>query len=211
MRRRPFRIEENDPALDQAALVRDMVAGDKRAWREFHARYDRLIFHCINKAAARFALLGGEDHEDEIYATLLVQLLAHDMRKLRSFDVTRGNRLGSFIGMLAINCVYDRLRVVRREPERASLDECGECEEMFTDEPTPHEALERKEDLAQVSAILADFPEKDREFVTLYFAEGLGLEQIAERMHVSVRTVYSKKHKIQCRLEARLTSARLAA
>jgi RNA polymerase sigma-70 factor (ECF subfamily) len=37
------------------------------------------------------------------------------------------------------------------------------------------------------------------------------VEQIAERMRISVKTVYSKKHKIQSRIEARLSSFRLAA
>ena len=47
--------------------------------------------------------------------------------------------------------------------------------------------------------------------VALYFGEGLEPEQIAERMHISVKTVYSKKHKIQSRLEAMLSQAQLAA
>ena len=37
------------------------------------------------------------------------------------------------------------------------------------------------------------------------------VQQIAERMHISVKTVYSKKHKIQSRLEAMLSQAQLAA
>ena len=31
----------------------------------------------------------------------------------------------------------------------------------------------------------------------LYFNEGLDVEQIAERMRISVKTVYTKKHKIE--------------
>jgi len=136
-----------------------------------------------------------------------VQLLANDMHKLRSFAPARGNTLGSWIGLLAINCAYDYLRALRREPNRAPLDE---VDEMGSDSPSPHDLLELKQRMALVADILRDFSEKDREFVALYFGEGLDAEQIAERMQISVKTVYSKKHKIQCRID-RLVGPRLAA
>ncbi len=34
------------------------------------------------------------------------------------------------------------------------------------------------------------------EFITLYYGEGLEPEEIGRRMGISVKTVYSKKHKI---------------
>src|SRR5271154_4253714 len=105
---------DNGPA--QAALVAAMLVGSERAWREFHARYDRLIYRCITKVTGRFSSFLSQDDIREIYATLLVQLLANDMHKLRSFDPERGNRFGSWIGLLAINAAYDYLRALRREP-----------------------------------------------------------------------------------------------
>jgi len=59
--------------------------------------------------------------------------------------------------------------------------------------------------------VLEEFTPKDRKFVKLYFGEGLAPEQIAKRMGISVKTVYSKKHKIQARLEGLLAARRLAA
>jgi RNA polymerase sigma-70 factor (ECF subfamily) len=202
-------LDDNDSPQAQDALVREMLAGSRRAWAAFHARYDRLILGCINKVTLRFSAFFGEDDVVEIYATLLAGLCAHDMSRLRSFDAYRGNRLSTWLGILAVNFTYDRLRMLRRRPDSASLDE---CEDMDSDEPTPHEALERKEQIAMVGEILRGFGEKDREFVTLYFDEGLDAEQVAARMRISVSTVYSKKHKIQSRIEARLSeTTRLAA
>jgi RNA polymerase sigma-70 factor (ECF subfamily) len=149
-----------------------------------------------------------EDEIREIYATLLVQLCANDMSKLRSFDAERGNRLGSWIGLLAANCAVDHLRAMKKEPSRASLDD---VEEVLLDEtPTPDEALDRKERLQIAAEMLRELPEKDRELFTLYFDEGLDPEQIAQRMQISVNTVYSKKHKIQSRFQARINDARHA-
>jgi RNA polymerase sigma-70 factor (ECF subfamily) len=204
-------LDENDSAQDQDALVREMLAGSKRAWRAFHARYDRLILRCITRVTTRFAALMGDDDVAEIYSALLRSLFANDMARLRTFDANRGNRLSTWVGMLSVNCAHDRLRTLRREPASEALDECEEVEQMNSLDPTPDEALDRKEQIAEVEQILRAFPEKDREFVSLYFWEGLDVEQIAARMQISVNTVYTKKHKIQCRIEARLAEPRLAA
>jgi RNA polymerase sigma-70 factor (ECF subfamily) len=200
---RPIDTTESD-----AVLVREMLAGSRAAWRVFHARYDRLVARCIARVTCRFARSLSQDDVREIAATLMVQLCANDMAKLRSFDADRGRRLSSWIGLLAVNCAYDHLRSIRNEPGRASLDE---CEDMDGDAPQPDELYDMKERARLVNEILADFSDKDREFVTLYFAEGLDVEQIAERMCISVKTVYSKKHKIQTRIEARLSEMHLAA
>jgi RNA polymerase sigma-70 factor, ECF subfamily len=203
----PTAAEGGSPESD-AALIGAMLRGDGPAWRAFHARYDRVIHGAIHRVTGRFALRMSRDDAGEIYATLLVQLCAGGMSKLRSFDPARGTRLSSWIGLLAVNCAYDHLRALRHEPRRASLDE---CEHLGTDAPQPDEVLDLKDRARLASAILRDFSEKDREFVTLYFGEGLAVEQIAERMRISVKTVYSKKHKIKTRIEARIVGLGLAA
>lgn len=193
-------LDDDGTVQEQVSLLREMLAGSRRAWAAFHARYDRLIHRCIGRVAPR---LESED-EREIYATLLVQLCANDMGKLRSFDPARGVKLGTWIGMLAGNCAVDHLRALRREPPRADLEEADEVE---AEAPTPLDLLDRKERLATASAVVRELSDKDREFFALYFDEGLDVEQIAEKMHVSVKTVYTKKHKIQSRIEARLDLA----
>jgi RNA polymerase sigma-70 factor (ECF subfamily) len=55
--------------------------------------------------------------------------------------------------------------------------------------------------------VVRELSDKDREFFALYFDEGLDVEQIAAKMQVSVKTVYTKKHKIQSRIEACLDLA----
>ena len=197
-----------ETAADEVALVQGMLTGSERHWRQFHLRYDRLIFRCITKVTGRFASLLTQDDIREVYATLVVQLLQNDMHKLRSFDPERGNRLGSWIGLLAINAAYDYLRQIRREPNRAPL---AEAETLSCELPSPLDITLQRERAERVADVLSGFSAKDREFVTLYYGEGLEPEQIAERMGISVKTVYSKKHKIRSRLETMLASCRVAA
>jgi RNA polymerase sigma-70 factor (ECF subfamily) len=195
-------------AYSEQQLLDEMLGGRDHAWVEFHNRYARLIFRCITKVTGRFSTVVSAEDVQEIYATLILQLLSNDMHKLRSYDPQRGNRLGTWIGMLAINASYDHLRAARREPNRGSL---VEAEEMTSDIMDPFAEVDRKQREQIVADLLESFSEKDRLFVALYFDQGLDAEEVALRMKISVKTVYSKKHKIRARLEKLLQRDLLAA
>ncbi len=135
--------------------------------------------------------------------SLYLSLVAQNRHKLRSFDPTRGNRFSSWIGLLAINCAYDYLRSMKREPHRGSLSEASE---LACELPDPYENAVESQRAALAGRVLEEFSEKDQAFATLYFGEELDPVEIAARMNISVKTVYSKKHKIQSRLESVLTA-----
>jgi RNA polymerase sigma-70 factor, ECF subfamily len=183
-------------------LIAGMLANDPAAWREFQVRFDRLIMRCITKVTRRFASMVSQDDVREIYATLYVSLVANDKHKLRTFDPERGNRFSSWIGLLAINASYDYLRSLKREPAKECITEAME---LVCDLPDPFELTSEHERAAIAQKTLEDFSEKDRTFAALYFGEGMDPQDIAERMNISVKTVYSKKHKIQSRLESVLS------
>jgi RNA polymerase sigma-70 factor (ECF subfamily) len=161
-----------------------------------------LIIRCITKVTRRFASIVSQDDVREIYATLYVSLLSNDMHKLRSWDPERGNRFSSWIGLLAINAAYDYLRTLKREPQKECITEAME---LVADIPDPFELTSERERATIAQQTLADFSEKDRTFAALYFGEGMDPQDIANEMNISVKTVYSKKHKIQSRLESVLT------
>jgi RNA polymerase sigma-70 factor, ECF subfamily len=203
--RTPTSPEDQAPgsaAASEIALVYAMVEGSPLAWREFSQRYGGTVRRAISRVVHRFTRTAGDDDVAEIHTQLQVQLCADGMAKLRAFDPARGRCLGSWIALLAVHCTYGHLRALRREPGRVPIDE---CEDLRADGPQPDEALDLKERADLAGEILGGFSERDQELATLCFAEGLGPEQIAARMGISVKTVYSKKHKIQSRLEARLS------
>jgi len=179
-----------------------MLAREGRAWREFHVRFDRLVYRCIQKVTTRFSRSLGSDDVREIYAQFLLSLTARDMHKLRTFSPDRGNKLSSWIGMLATNAAWDHLRTIARAPTSATL---AEAEAMPSPTASPYEELLERERWAKVSDALQTFSEKDQTFVRLYYMDGLTPEEVAEEMSISVKTVYSKKHKIRSRLEHALS------
>ena len=188
---------------DDETLAVGMIANEPWAWKEFQRRYDRLIHRCITKVTRRFASLVGADDVRDIYASLYLSLLANGHHKLRTFDPSRGNRFSSWIGLLAINCAYDYLRGMKREPNKGTL---AEAAELVCELPDPYEMAVESQRAEIAADLLAGFSEKDRTFATLYFGEELEPNEIATRMQISVKTVYSKKHKIQTRLESVLTA-----
>jgi RNA polymerase sigma-70 factor, ECF subfamily len=189
-------------------LVKGLVDNDPEAWRALTIRYGRLIQSCIGRVTARFSSVVRPDDGAEIYSMLYVQLLANNRGKLRSFAPERGCKLGTWLGLLATHTAYDFLRSIRKIPRTAQL---AEAEELASETPDPAEITLDHERMRHMGSVLAGFTRKDRQFVELYFAEGLDPDEVARRMGISVKTVYSKKHKIQRRLESLLAGASLAA
>lgn len=195
-------------ACSDAELVDGLVGNDAAAWQALMFRYGRLMQSCIQRVLGRFPGLLRSDAAAEVHSMLCVQLLANDRNKLRSFSPERGCKLGTWLGLLATHSAYDFLRSVRKVPRGAEL---GEAEELVSDAPDAVEITLSRERASRVSSVLADFTRKDREFVELYFGEGLEPDEVARRMGISVKTVYSKKHKIQRRLAGLLGRPSLAA
>jgi RNA polymerase sigma-70 factor, ECF subfamily len=181
----------------EAELLERLLKSEANSWRELNQRYSRLITSCIQRVVARFSNRVSVDAVEEIYATFSLKLLANDKLKLRSFEPSRGSKLGTWLGMLATHCAYDYLRSVRREPSAVCL---AEAETLSSDGQDPCESAMLSERAKLVRQLLADFSDKDRQFVVLYYQDGLSPERVAERLGISVKTVYSKKHKIQRKL-----------
>ena len=182
---------------DRELLTR-VFRDDERGWTELVRRYRALIYRCITKVTGKYSAVSGAD-VDEVYADVLMQLLRDDKHKLRMYNPQRGTKLGSWIGMIAVNAAYDYLRGFGRRPVldkvNSTLDPHDECDR------TPLDELIEKERWMQFNGMLADFTDKDRTFLELYYARGLEAEVVAAEMQISLKTVYSKKHKIRAHLQ----------
>lgn len=192
----------------ELALREGLLRGDAAAWRNFVQQHGRLVCATVARIVRRFGLIATSEDVREIEASFLVELLANDKAKLRAFQPDRGVRFSTWIAMLASHTAYDFLRKRRREPRSDS--EC-DAEALACDSPDPYSVCELMERGRLVETLAEDLTEKDREFLELYYAEGLEPTEVASRMGISVKTVYSKKHKIQGRLEALLCRRHLAA
>jgi RNA polymerase sigma-70 factor, ECF subfamily len=182
---------------DRELLVR-VLRSDARGWAELVRRYRPLIFRCITKVTLRYAPSLSSADLDEIYADVMMQLVRDDMHKLRIYNPARGTKLGSWIGMISVNAAYDFLRSAGRRPLLDKVD--GAADPHDEVDRTPLDMLLEKERWEHLNELLVDFSDKDRTFVDLYFRRGLEADEIAAEMQISLKTVYSKKHKIRAHL-----------
>jgi RNA polymerase sigma-70 factor (ECF subfamily) len=127
----------------------------------------------------------------------MLSLWAGGCAKLRAYDPGRGRSLPSYIGMLATHCAYDWLRATRREPVHEAL---ATATELSSESADPFEATAWQERADIAARVMRGFSARDRAFAMLYFGEALDPAQIARSMKISVKTVYSKKHKLEKRL-----------
>ncbi|MDB4968275.1 MAG: polymerase, sigma-24 subunit, subfamily [Myxococcales bacterium] len=180
-------------------LLERVLTKDQVAWGELLRRFRGLVFRCITKVSGKYdAVLSNED-VNEIFGDMCFNLLRDDMRKLRAYDPTRGAKLGSWLGLLAINTAYDYLRQTSRRP---MLDRLDGSPDRAGDSPSALDDLLQKERWGYLNTLLADFSERDRRFVELYYGAGLHPEEVAAAMNISVKTVYSKKNKLRSKLLA---------
>jgi RNA polymerase sigma-70 factor (ECF subfamily) len=185
----------------EAELRDRMIRMDALAWREFRRRYDRLIRRCVYKVLGRFPSLATPDDVHEVEAQLLFALTTRNMHKLRAFEPERGQAFGSWIGMLATHAAWDFVRAASRRRGRWAE---AEVERTPSSRPSPFDELAASEHRALVAAAVRDLSPRDRLFVQLYFLADHTPEEIASAMGISIKTVYTKRHKIQARLERAL-------
>jgi RNA polymerase sigma-70 factor (ECF subfamily) len=134
----------------------------------------------------------GEDLAQDLTAEVFERAVAkqHTLRKPEAF--------GAWLFRIARNAVAGYYR--NRRPT-VPLDW---VEEQPAGEPTPPEALLRREELARVQAALAKLSEREQEIVRLKFGGGLGNQEIARVMrlkagHVAV-ILYRALRKLRTRL-----------
>ena len=192
------RIAKHPAEWTDRDLLRCVLRNDARGWTELVRRYRPLIYRCITKVTLKYSpMLSGADL-DEIYAEVMMQLVRENMRKLRIYNPARGTKLGSWIGMISVNAAYDFLRGAGRRPVLDKVD--GAIDPHDECDRTPLDQLIEKERWEHLNTLLSEFTEKDRTFVELYYQKGMEADEVAAEMQISLKTVYSKKHKIRAHL-----------
>jgi RNA polymerase sigma-70 factor (ECF subfamily) len=189
---------KNPSEWNDRDLLKSVLRSDARGWAELVRRYRPLIYRCITKVTLKYAPSLGSADLDEIYADVMMQLVRDDMHKLRIYNPTRGTKLGSWIGMISVNAAYDFLRSAGRRPLLDKVD--GTVDPHEECDRTPLDQLIEKERWEHLNELLSEFTDKDRRFVELYYQRGLEADEIAAEMQISLKTVYSKKHKIRAHL-----------
>lgn len=191
----------------EVRLIGGLLRNDDGAWREFERTYAPAIRASIGRILRRFSHVATSDAPREVYAGFCLGLI-QEKKRLLTFDPARGTRLGSWLIMLAVHSTYDYLRAVKRRPFGVPIENMYD---LASSSPQADELCISQQRDAVLQALLKDLTERERQFVNLHFELGLEAEQVASRMGISVKTVYTKRHKLQNKLESMLVTCRDAA
>lgn len=193
--------------MTDVELLASLFAHDPTAWTTLVDRYRNLVRRCVARVLAR-AGRAQRAEVDEVSAEVWLQLFKDDVRKLRRFDAARGTRLATWIAVIACNTARDFLRGAARRLPIADADDVPEiCDDQ---QPSPLARLVDKQRWDHANALLRELSARDREFVELFFRDGLDADAVAAAMRISRKTVYSKKFKIRAQL-VRALAARVDA
>lgn len=183
---------------DEQHLLRRVLRGDQKGWSEFCRRYERLIASCVIKVLRRYSACYSADDLADLTAEVWVALLRDDLRKLRLYDPSKGYRLASWVGLIAVNSTIDQLR--QRSAECASLDDLTCVDRVLVDPRRPDAGLEQHESAVLARRALEQLSGEERAFVVSCYHEERRPEEIARELGVALNTVYSRKFKIRAKL-----------
>ncbi len=181
--------------LTDEQLLARYRAGEESALAELIGRYEQELFAFLHRFVADQAAA------EDLFQETFIQV----HRNAATFDAQR--RFRPWLFTIAANKARDYLRAHSRRTIH-SLDSSvggggraaagGEgstyLDLMASDAPTPPAELGRAEDLARVSAILADLPPPYKEVLVLAYFHEFAYKDIAEMLHIPLGTVKSRLH-----------------
>ena len=162
---------EAAPAADDADLVHAFARGERWAARAIWRRYAPMVFRLLERA------LGPNGEAEDLTQDVFLSTFAR-LPTLRD-----GEALRSFIYSVALRTLKWELR--RRRVRRIlHLSDDGQLPEL----PVRGVDSEARQTLAHFYALLERLGVNDRAAFVLRYMEGLKLEEVAERMGVSLAT-----------------------
>jgi len=174
-----------DQVQEEQALVRRMGEGDHHAFNEvFSLLYQRITYMVVR-------LVGDEDDAKDILAEVFVKLWN------KRADFPSLSAMKSFLYISARNRCLDHLKTKkRREASKNSYA-------YWMDHPEEVSSLVVNAELvAQLEREIQALPAKCREIVQLAYYEGLSSGEIAQRLGISIQTVWNQKTTAMNKLRA---------
>lgn len=204
--------------VDDAALVREVVAGSHAALAALYDRHGDAIFATASRLTSDRGLA-----EEVVQETFLAL-----WDRAEAFDPSLGS-LPAWLHTIARNRTVDRLRAAGRRPATVSLssmagpgdrlDGRGTNEAEALDRVlaggalvagsvpprSPEMAVALAELRAALQAALASMPEEERTVIVLAYAEDLSQSEIADRLDWPLGTVKTRTRRALARLRAVFT------
>ena len=173
--------------MDEVALVRDAQHGDLDSFNRLVLHYQELAYNLALR------MLNDEASAEDATQTAFISAYNH----LESF---RGGSFKAWVMRMVTNTCYDELRRINRrpttplEPINDEDDEEIESPYWMADDhnPTPEQALDRRELEGAIQHCLTDLPDDFRAVVIMVDVEGLDYQEVSDAIGKPLGTVKSR-------------------
>lgn len=189
-----------DVSLDDAALVRRSLDGDREAFGVLVSRHARSILSVTSRMLGPSA-----DAEDVAQETFVAAF-----KSLSTFQFDA--KFSTWLYRIAVNKCTDVLRARRPTVSIDESDNEGRVAWEACDEETPHSELEQIELAWELDKGIQALPHLYRESFVLKHIEGLGYDEMSEILGVHRDTLKMRVYKARtmlCQSLAHLRSVRL--
>ena len=179
-------------AATDAEVVRDVLAGSERAFRELVRRYERPVLALMTR------MIGDPSRAEELAQDTFVRAF----QRLDTYDA--GRKFSSWLLAVAHHLAVDELRrrQVRTEPLNEALPSHARVPNASRD--TPAAAAERAELRQMLDAAIRRLRPEYAELVALRYEQEFTLAEIAEVTGLPIGTIKSSLHRARTELAALL-------
>jgi RNA polymerase sigma-70 factor, ECF subfamily len=183
-------IRESYTELDESALVKAAVEGDKGAFGEIVERYRRMVARTVK------GMLGDSVFAEDIGQEVFIKLY-------QSLSDFRGDsKLSTYIQRIAVNLTLNEIK--RRKRFFSMFSQSGN-NEMHEYDVADHDTQERRDASEIVNKALQAMDPKFRIIVTMRMLQGYSTKETAEILDLPLGTVLSRLSRAQEQLKEILT------
>lgn len=173
--------------MDEVALIREAQLGDLDSFNRLVLHYQELAYNLALR------MLNDEASAEDATQTAFISAYNH-------LDSFRGGSFKAWVMRMVTNTCYDELRRIKRrpttplEPINDEDDEEIESPYWMADDhnPTPEQALDRRELEGAIQHCLADLPDDFRAVVIMVDVEGFDYQEVSEAIGKPLGTVKSR-------------------
>lgn len=185
--------------MDDLELIRRCISGERQAREEFLRAYHRLMHRYIHATLKAHVISDHQANPDDLFHDLFIFLFEQDCRKLESFQGKNGCSFASWLRLVVVNFVLDRLRKLKGGA--VSLDEeygeGADVRDMLTDmAANAAESLIHKEGQKSLEECISLLGTEDKYFLELHLYREIGLQQLTEHFQSSRPALDMRKSRI---------------
>lgn len=181
-------------------LLDRCLSGEKQAWNTFVGQYSRLVYDSIIRTFNRLSSSRGNDVIGDLHNDVFLALLKDQSQALWRFEGRNGCTLASYVRTISVNTTINYLK---KQKPTISIHEEYDTEEgkrvRFIKELAifdSYDLLEAKEAVDTVNRLLLRLREDEKEFCKLHFIDGVGTNEMAKYLGITVDHFYVRKQRM---------------